>query len=198
MWAKVENGSIVASRGTRPNWLNDQGQPVSDAVLKQEGWLPVENETKPTIDEFSQRLTIQPVNQATIETNRVVRSYVVNDITLEELKSRYKQVADQNKDATLVGGVDHTVNSTTYTFSSTDQSLSRLDFARQGTTNRRWRTQTGDWVELTPSQLEAIFQKAVDQVETAFSTLEQDEIAIDNAASISDLKTVAQNRGLIG
>lgn len=84
-YAKIESNKI-AKLGPRPNWLDDAGNSVSDATLKENGWLPViysQHEHDPQ----AQRIEELPQSEWAIESARVVVAYRVTEIPLEEARS---------------------------------------------------------------------------------------------------------------
>lgn len=102
-YAKITNNEIEKI-GPRPKWLDDNGDPVSDAILKDHGWLPVIYE-QPEHDPALQRITLQPQSEWVIESKRVVATYAVHDIPIESLRADKLQQATDMRWSVMTGGM---------------------------------------------------------------------------------------------
>src|SRR5690606_2496641 len=102
-YAKIENDQIVKT-GPRPRWFGDDGQPVTDEVLATMGYLPVVNEP-PSHDPLLQRAVINPQRDWAIETHRVVATYTVQDIPIEELRESMKEEVTAMRWEVMTGGL---------------------------------------------------------------------------------------------
>lgn len=85
IYAKIESNTITKT-GPRPKWLDDNGNPVTDAILAEHGWLPVIYE-QPEHDPLSQRVIQLPQSEWVIEPTRVLVTYSVESIPFEELQA---------------------------------------------------------------------------------------------------------------
>lgn len=83
-YAKITDGTIEHLSG-RPRWFDDAGQPVSDELLAEHGWLPVVFEV-PEHDPVAERIVMLSEAQWLIEASRVVVPYIVTPIPFEELR----------------------------------------------------------------------------------------------------------------
>lgn len=79
LYAKIQNNEIVR-RAPRPDWFNDDGSPVSDARLAEDGWLPI-------IDERPEPEKYQRVTRIgeTVNPTHVLVDYDISDWTTEEI-----------------------------------------------------------------------------------------------------------------
>lgn len=83
-YAKITDGAIELLSG-RPRWLDDAGQPVSDELLAEHGWLPVVFD-EPEHDPLAQRVALRPRDDWDIEPARVVATFSMTPIPFEELR----------------------------------------------------------------------------------------------------------------
>lgn len=102
-YAQIENNQI-ANTGPRPRWLDDEGNPVTDEVLADHGRLPVVYDT-PEHDETLQRITINAKSEWLIETKRVVATYTVHDIPIEQIRDAKLQEATDMRWQVMTGGM---------------------------------------------------------------------------------------------
>lgn len=103
MYAKIEDEEI-AKTGPRPRWFGDDGQPVTDEVLAERGYLPIVYNV-PAHDADLQRVVLLPSNEWAIETKRVVAAYAVHDIPIEELREAKQEEATAMRWEVMTGGM---------------------------------------------------------------------------------------------
>lgn len=82
-WTKLIGGKPMPLTG-RPNWRDDNGNPVADSVLLAEDYRPVEMQ-RPTHDPVKQRLQQAPMSEWIVRADKVIVPYTVIDYTTEEL-----------------------------------------------------------------------------------------------------------------
>lgn len=102
-YAKIENNEIE-KLGPRPKWLDDAGNPVTDAILAEHGYLPVAYEP-PEYDAALQRVSLKPQSEWAIETKRVVAAYEVHEIPIEQIRDTKLQEATDMRWSVMTGGV---------------------------------------------------------------------------------------------
>lgn len=102
-YAKIVS-DVIEKLITRPLWLQDSGEPVTDDILKGHGILPVVY-INPEYDPTLQRLTVKNQSEWTIEPTRVVATYTVVDIPLEELREAKQQEITDMRWRIMTGGL---------------------------------------------------------------------------------------------
>jgi len=78
MYGKVENDAVVRT-GLRPDWRNDDGSPVADERLAQDGWLPIVREP-PEHDDTTHMAVERAMEHWSIEPTRIVVTYDVEPL----------------------------------------------------------------------------------------------------------------------
>lgn len=78
MYAEVKDGAI-ARIGLRPKWTYDDGSPVDDDRLAQDGWLPILSE-EPTHDSTTHAAIEKPSSEWLIEPSRVVVTWDIEPL----------------------------------------------------------------------------------------------------------------------
>lgn len=68
----------------RPNWVDDNGNPVDDSVLIADDYLPVEM-IYPAYDQAKQYVRQRPMDEWEVLADKVVAKFEVIDFTPEEL-----------------------------------------------------------------------------------------------------------------
>ena len=101
-YAHVVDGQIVATGG-RPNWWYDDGSPVSDERLAQDGWLPIMRE-EPQYDPLRQTAAEDPMAAWEVHADRVLVTWTVSDMALSERKAALRDAVNDKLDALLTGG----------------------------------------------------------------------------------------------
>lgn len=101
--SKVENGQIVKS-GPLPRWFNDGGKPLTPEQWRTYGYYPNEHE-RPEYNPLLQRLVQKPRSEWLIESKRVVVTYDVVDIDIEELRQTKLQEATDMRWQVMTGGM---------------------------------------------------------------------------------------------
>jgi hypothetical protein len=84
-YAHIESGTIE-KLGARPDWRYDNGEPVTDETLAENGWLRVVY-APPAHDALSQSVQLAPRSEWVIKEARVVATYILSDIPFDELKA---------------------------------------------------------------------------------------------------------------
>lgn len=102
-YAKITNNAIERIT-SRPKWLDDNGDPVSDAVLQDHGWLPVVY-SQPEYDPRLQRVIQLPQSEWAIETTRVVATYDIHEIPIEQIRDVKLQAATDMRWQVMSGGI---------------------------------------------------------------------------------------------
>jgi len=102
MYAQVEN-DVVVRVGLRPDWRTDDGSPVSDERLAQDGWLPIVRE-QPQYDPIQQTAAEDPMAAWEVHEDRVVVTWTIADMTLAERKAALREAVNAKLDAILTGG----------------------------------------------------------------------------------------------
>jgi len=95
MWAKIEGGAIVKT-GQRPKWLYDDGTPVDDARLIEDGWVPIIDQ-RPDVDRRRTRLTRKPQDQWEVGTEAVTVAWDITHLTDAEVVQIERQRANLPK-----------------------------------------------------------------------------------------------------
>lgn len=75
MYAEIKNGEI-ARTGMRPKWVYDDGSPVDDARLAEDGWLPIVRD--PQHDPDTEISRDKDMSEWVIETDRVLVTFDVS------------------------------------------------------------------------------------------------------------------------
>jgi len=102
-FVKVVNNTIVEF--AYPEWLDSNGQPITDySLYVKEGYYPVDESQKPTVDPFYQTVTEEPFSNWTISTASVIPAYSVVDKSLTVKMKELKEVAKQNYEKLIAGG----------------------------------------------------------------------------------------------
>lgn len=102
MYAFLENGAIVKTVG-RPRWFNTNGDPVSDAILAESGYLPLVD-SKPSYDPKTQDVSKNQKSAWTIQSDKVVVTYTVRTQTVQEVYTRRINEANRLRDQGIFGG----------------------------------------------------------------------------------------------
>src|SRR5690554_1854136 len=102
-YAKIENGKI-AKIGPRPLWFNDGGEPLTAEQWLSFGYYPITYQT-PEYDPYLQRVVLKPHSEWTIESERVVATYDVVDIDIEELRQSKLEAATAMRWEVMTGGM---------------------------------------------------------------------------------------------
>jgi hypothetical protein len=97
-YAKIENNTIVKVQ-YRPMWFQDNGEPVTDIQLNEQGWFMVED-NPPTYNHNTQKLITEPLLNWIIYPDRVEKTYQVINKTQEEIETEFNQAA-QEKDEVI-------------------------------------------------------------------------------------------------
>lgn len=101
--SKVENGEIIKV-GPTPRWFNDGGEPLTLEQWVSFGYYPNEHQ-RPQHDPMLQRLVQKPRSEWLIESKRVVVTYDVVDIGIEELRESKLQEATDMRWQVMTGGM---------------------------------------------------------------------------------------------
>lgn len=102
-YAKIENDQIVKT-GPRPRWFNDGGEPLTAEQWLSFGYYPITYQT-PEHDPYLQRAVLNPSSEWIIESERVVATYEVVDIDIEELRQSRLQAATDMRWNVMTGGM---------------------------------------------------------------------------------------------
>lgn len=82
-WTKIIGGKPMPLT-SRPNWRDDNGNPVADSVLLAEDYRPVEMQY-PKHDPAKQRLQQLPMSQWIVQADKVLVPHEVINYTTDEL-----------------------------------------------------------------------------------------------------------------
>lgn len=102
-YAKIENDQIVKI-GPRPRWFNDGGEPLTAEQWLSFGYYPITYQT-PEYDPYLHRVVLKPHSEWTIESDRVVATYDVVDIDIEELRQAKLEAATDMRWQVMTGGM---------------------------------------------------------------------------------------------
>lgn len=91
MYAKFINNTEFENI-SRPNWFMDDGTPVTDEILKQEGILPIIDDYPEDVDPIAQIVNENAQSDWVINENNVTRTYSVTNLTIEEQRARYPRL----------------------------------------------------------------------------------------------------------
>ena len=83
-YAKIQNGSITKLT-PRPKWFDDNGAPVSDPVLKQHGFLPVEFDV-PEHDARAYRAVVKGWSEWIVGEGMVKAQYSLEPIPFSDMR----------------------------------------------------------------------------------------------------------------
>lgn len=102
-YAKIENDQIVKI-GPLPRWFNDGGEPLSAEQWLSFGYYPITYQT-PEYDPYLHRVVLKPHSEWIIESDRVVATYDVVDIDIEELRQAKLEAATDMRWSVMTGGM---------------------------------------------------------------------------------------------
>jgi hypothetical protein len=91
-YVKTENNQIVRI-APRPNWLQDDGTPVTDAQLVERDWYPL-TETQPEHDPATQKITDTAQSSWIMHADHVERTYQIIDKTPDERVEEFNAQAE--------------------------------------------------------------------------------------------------------
>lgn len=91
IYIKIENG-ILGDIIPRPKWFTDDGEPVSDEYLISEGIYPL-FENYPEYNHTTQIITQNDKTDWIIEEDKVLKTYTIKDLSIEEQRARYPRLS---------------------------------------------------------------------------------------------------------
>lgn len=103
LYAKIVGGEIIKT-GPLPRWLNDDGAPLTVVQWAAHGYLPIVQDAPPH-DPLLQRLAQRPKPEWLIEAERVVATYDIIEIDIEELRQTKIQAATDMRWEVMTGGL---------------------------------------------------------------------------------------------
>jgi len=115
MYALVKNNEIKNVL-SRPNWVDDNGDPVSDSFLVASGYYPV-RDNPPDYNSDTEKLELNSRNGWIIQQDHVEKTYTVTEKTQSEIESD-KQELKRNVLAELIENYQNDIQNTlqeTYT-----------------------------------------------------------------------------------
>lgn len=193
-YVRVVDGRIIEFV-PRPDWRDDNGNPVPDSVLIANGYYPVDFETnKVTVDPFYQLLRLDPdFSKWQILQDKVVAAYIVEEKTLEEKKQELLQQLKTYTEDKLKGGF--TSPSLNITVNGAPENILNLEFlidemTSKGQTTIDFRTYDNTFVQLTLDQLKVLLNELKEWRLSVYRQKWTIESQIKNATSIDDLKAV--------
>lgn len=194
MYARVADGVVVAT-GDRPKWLTDAGNPVSDARLAQDGWLPLDVAAPPH-DPMRSTCVARPMDEWTVGETTVSMTWTVADREIGDRKAMMlaalanrRWIAEEG--GTTLGGAPVATDRTTqtkvtaaYLKASANPAYAIPD----------WKGPAG-WMTLTAPQIAAIGDAIEAHVQACFTREKQIAEAIDAAEDHDALDAIDINSG---
>lgn len=206
MYANVENNQVTGLR-RRPKWLDQDGNPISDAKLIDENIYPVVRED-PDYDPKTQRKRQKPMDQWEVKSDHVFVPYEVEDKSVEERQKALKRRAERQLQSVLEAGyADSDDVRWPLTPNARERVLEltqRIQEYRDGKVStelpngkdkaRLWDAE-GNRHRLTPDEIVAISERGTDFKDQAEDRLEELLDQIEAAESHDDLDEIDVESG---
>lgn len=173
---------------SRPKWLDDNGSPVTDATLKGHGYLPVTYDP-PAYDPQSQRIEQLPQSEWVIEATRVVATYTVTEIPLEDQRATLIQAVTDKRWQVETGGIE-LLNGTQILTGTDDQNRITsviANAAQAGVVSVDFKAPSG-WVTLTLAEMQGVASVIALHVQACFTAerAHHEAIALLDAQGLAD------------
>lgn len=195
-YARVIDGVITELKG-KPNWYFDNGTEVSDAwLLENEDLRVLLNGTLPTYDNQTQNITENDWSQWTIEATQVTKTYTVNDIPFEDIKSRFLSKPKQYRRIHEEGGIQFTDSSTNVLNIQTDiPSQSKIMASYQAVKDglrvedSLWKTSDG-FVAISNADMTSLATSLLSYIQACFDNENTLMNLVDSATTVSELNAI--------
>ncbi len=200
-YVKVKDGKIIKFV-PRPDWRDDNGNPVSDDILIKEGYFPVDYETnKPEYDTFYQKIRPKHGFQDwEITKDRVIVAYEIIEKTLDEKKEELKRkVKEWFIEKLRTGKVNSSLGFTSDArryaeYNDKDNLKSLIDLGKYPIL---WKDADGNDQKLSESDAKILLQEMIEYGLSLYQQKWQKEAQINACNSMEELKQVAENLKLI-
>lgn len=200
-YAKIINNQIEKV-SSRPVWLNENGEPVTDSVLIQGGYLPV-IDNKPDFDEKREIITQNSQDQWIINNNNVEITYTISSKSIDQQKNEKIGEARKKFNETLKSGF---TDSNGVTWQAIDEARNKiLDLTQriqefragnvssvlpQNKTTIKLRDATGAPQDVDATKILQLAEQGSDFKDAAEDRLEELIGQIQNAQSQADLDNI--------
>lgn len=197
IYAQIKDNAIERIT-SRPKWLDDNGDPVTDAVLQDHGWLPVIYE-QPEHDPLSQRVIQLPKSEWAIEPTRVVAAYEIHEIPIDDLRDSKLQEATDMRWQVMTGGMTLPNGVQVGTTIDDQNRITSVvaNAALAGLTDADevdFKSNSG-WVQITIGQVKAIAGAIGQFVQACYTAERTHHDAIDLLATAQELHAYDVNTG---